>query len=86
MISFLLNVRFSENNVTPNHIFIRVAGDVAKVLTLIDDPEKAQAFTKLLNKYGVDIAKVRVNEWSDAVFQWIRRRLPLYLSRIPQTQ
>lgn len=68
MISFLLNVRFSENNVTPNHIFIRVAGDVAKVLTLIDDPEKTQAFTKLLNKYGVDIAKVRVNEWSDADF------------------
>lgn len=68
MISFLLNVRFSENNVTPNHIFIRVAGDVAKVLNLIDDPEKAQAFTKLLNKYGVDIAKVRVNEWSDADF------------------
>jgi signal transduction histidine kinase len=68
ILSFLLNVRFSENNVTPNHIFIRIAGDVAKVITLIDDPEKAKVLSEILNNYGVDIAKVEVNEQSDSVF------------------
>lgn len=66
IISFVLFTQFSEKNNTPNHMFINIAKDIAKVITLIDDPEKVDAFADLLNRFGIDIAIV--NEPSNAVF------------------
>lgn len=66
IISFILFMQFSEKNNTPNHMFINIAEDVAKVINLIDDPEKVNAFRDLLNRFSIDIAIV--NEPSDSVF------------------
>jgi signal transduction histidine kinase len=66
IISFFLFMQFSEKNNTPNHMFINIAKDIAKVTNLIDDPEKVNAFADLLNRFGIDIAVV--NEPSESVF------------------
>ncbi|WHY18851.1 HAMP domain-containing sensor histidine kinase [Paenibacillus sp. G2S3] len=66
IISFILFMQFSEKNNTPNHMYINIAEDVAKVINLIDDPEKVNAFRDLLNRFSIDIAIV--NEPSDSVF------------------
>ncbi|WP_339318783.1 HAMP domain-containing sensor histidine kinase [Paenibacillus sp. FSL R10-2734] len=66
IISFFLFMQFAEKNSTPNYLFTSIAEDVAKVINLIDDPEKVNAFADLLNKLGIDIAMV--NDSSAPVF------------------
>jgi signal transduction histidine kinase len=66
IISFFLFMQLSEKNNTPNHMFISIAEDIAKVINLIDDPEKVNAFRDLLNRFSIDIAIV--NEPSEAAF------------------
>lgn len=66
IISFFLFMQLSEKNNTPNHMYISIAEDIAKVINLIDDPEKVNAFRDLLNRFSIDIAIV--NEPSEAAF------------------
>ncbi|WP_340005135.1 HAMP domain-containing sensor histidine kinase [Paenibacillus sp. FSL K6-0276] len=73
ILSFILFMQFSENNNTPNHMFISIAEDIAKVINLIDDPEKVNAFRDLLNRFSIDIAIV--NEPSDAVFSLDKEKI-----------
>jgi len=73
ILSFILLMQFSEKNSTPDHMFINIAEDVAKVITLIDEPEKVNAFADLLDKFGITIATV--NEQSDAVFSLDKEKI-----------
>lgn len=75
IISFLLFMQFSEKNNTPNHMFINIAKDIAKVTNLIDDPEKVNAFADLLNRFGIDIAVV--NEPSESVFSLDKEKVAI---------
>lgn len=68
-------MQFSEKNNTPNHMFINIAKDIAKVTNLIDDPEKVNAFADLLNRFGIDIAVV--NEPSESVFSLDKEKVAI---------
>ncbi|KTD84456.1 sensor histidine kinase [Paenibacillus etheri] len=73
IISFFLFMQLSEKNNTPNHMFISIAEDIAKVINLIDDPEKVNAFRDLLNRFSIDMAIV--SEPSDAVFSLDKEKM-----------
>lgn len=73
IISFFLFMQLSEKNNTPNHMFISIAEDIAKVINLIDDPEKVNAFRDLLNRFSIDMAIV--SEPSDAVFSLDKEKI-----------
>jgi signal transduction histidine kinase len=65
ILSFFINTRFSETNVTPDSIIVNMAGDIATFVSLIDDPQKAKLSVNILNRYGMDIASV--NEHSEVL-------------------
>lgn len=80
ILSFFLFMQLSEKSDTPNQLYISIAEDVAKVISLIDDPGKVNTFGDFLNRFKINIATV--NEPSDTAFSLDKATLaPLFDTR-----